>query len=96
MTLGSMVKKSIALALVLGMFNTQILLAEGISGYVHKDDTKVQELDKKIFTGETEKLDKKDTINLTVSQILSSGYTIEGDEFFAEVSQDVEGEKGII
>ena len=33
---------------------------------------------------------------MTVSQVLSSGYTIEGDEFFAEVTGDVIGDKGVI
>ena len=42
-----------------------------------------------------EKLERKDTINLTVSQTLSSGYSLEGDEFFAEVSQEVIGNKGL-
>jgi len=96
MTKGILAKKIFISILVFALLNTQIIFAEGIHGYVNKDDTNRQEINKKIFTGETEKLDRKDTINMTVSQILSSGYSIEGDEFFAEVSSDVEGEKGII
>ncbi len=67
-----------------------------ISGYIHKDDTINKELDKKLFTGEIEELNSKDVINLSVSQVLSSGYTLEGDEFFAEVTSDVEGNKGVL
>lgn len=51
---------------------------------------------KKLFTGEIDQLETKDVIKMTVSQVLSSGYTEEGDEFFAEISSDVEGEKGVI
>ena len=96
MILGINFKKILSFFILLGFLNFQAVFAQGISGYVHKDDTNPQQTDKKIYTGEVDTLDKKDTINLTVSQILSSGYTIEGDEFFAEVSKDVEGEKGII
>ena len=49
-----------------------------------------------IFTGEIETLERKDVINMTVSQVLDGSFTIEGDEFFAEVTTDVIGDKGII
>ena len=67
-----------------------------IEGHIEQTDVKNQELDKKLFTGEVEKLEQEDVIKMTVSQVLSSGYTQEGDEFFAEVSEDVSSEKGII
>ena len=51
---------------------------------------------KELFTGEVDQLEAKDVIKMTVSQVLSSGYTEEGDEFFAEISSEVEGEKGVI
>lgn len=51
---------------------------------------------KELFTGEIDQLEAKDVINMTVSQVLSSGYTEEGDEFFAEISTEVEGDKGVI
>lgn len=95
MRLGFYLKKIFASILLIAIVNIQCVFADGIKGYVNKDDTK-QETERKIFTGETERLDKKDTINMTVSQILSSGYSVEGDEFFAEVSNDVEGDKGVI
>ena len=56
-----------------------------IEGHIEQTDVKNQELDKKLFTGEVEKLEQEDVIKMTVSQVLSSGYTQEGDEFFAEV-----------
>jgi len=51
---------------------------------------------KDLFTGEIEELEVRDVINMTVSQVLSSGYTEEGDEFFAEISSDVAGDKGVV
>lgn len=74
----------------------QSVIADPISGHVQKDDSVNRELDKKLFTGEVEELNSKDVISLNVSQVLSSGYTLEGDEFFAEVTSDVEGEKGLL
>lgn len=49
-----------------------------------------------IFTGSVETLDRKEIINMTVSQILDSSISIEGDEFFAEVTDDVYSNKGVI
>lgn len=49
-----------------------------------------------IFTGEIETLERKDIINMTVSQVLDGSFTMEGDEFFAEVTTDVVGDKGVI
>lgn len=50
----------------------------------------------KLFTGKIETLDRRDVINMTVSQVLDSSISMEGDEFFAEVTSDVYGDKGII
>lgn len=52
--------------------------------------------DETLFTGKTEYLEKKDVIEMTVSQVLDGSFSLEGDEFFAEVTSDVLGDKGII
>lgn len=57
---------------------------------------KAEDKSKELFTGEIDQLEAKDVIKMTVSQVLSSGFTEEGDEFFAEISSEVEGEKGVI
>lgn len=49
-----------------------------------------------IFSGETDKIETKDEINMTVSQVLSAGISEEGDEFFAEVTNEVVGSKGVL
>lgn len=94
--MGKNIKKFISLTLICAFLNTQIALCSTMSGHIQKDDINQQQLNKELFTGEIEKLDGNDVINLTVSQVLSSGYTLEGDEFFAEVTVDVETDKGVI
>ena len=64
-------------------------------GHAEFDD-QYTELDKELFTGKTETLDKKDTIEMTVSQVIDGSFSFEGDEFFAQVTSDVIGDKGII
>lgn len=49
-----------------------------------------------LFTGKMETLEKKDVINMTVSQVLDGTFSLEGDEFFAEITSDVIGDKGVI
>lgn len=60
------------------------------------ESTQIQTPPDEIFTGKIETLERKDVINMTVSQVLDSSISIEGDEFFAEVTEDVYGNKGII
>lgn len=53
-------------------------------------------IDKEIFTGTVDELDKSDVIHMTVSQVIDASFSFEGDEFFAEVSDNVYSDKGII
>ncbi len=94
--MGSKFKKFLSASLLCSFLALQSAYCDPISGYVEKSEKNNQHLNKELFTGEIEKLDSKDVINLTVSQVLSSGYTLEGDEFFAEVTSDVESDKGVI
>ncbi|MBQ4646887.1 MAG: hypothetical protein IJB79_06030 [Candidatus Gastranaerophilales bacterium] len=94
--MGKNSKKILTSLILCAFLCAQAGFASTMSGHIQKDEQAQEELDKKMFTGEIEKLDDNDVINLTVSQVLSSGYTVEGDEFFAEVTTDVETDKGII
>jgi len=94
--MGISTKKIIATIILSSLLSTQAGVCETMSGHIQKNEQNQQELNKELFTGEIEKLDGDDVINLTVSQVLSSGYTFEGDEFFAEVTTDVETDKGVI
>ena len=76
-----------------------VKLAALDSGYFqgHAEYTDKKEVeDSQLFTGEVEVLDKKTEIKMTVSQVLSASLSAEGDEFFAEVSSELEGQKGLV
>ncbi len=64
-------------------------------GHAEKTETK-EEQKNPIFTGETEVIKSNDIINMTVSQVLGAGVTETGDEFFAEITNEVVGDKGVI
>lgn len=62
----------------------------------HAETTNSIETKNELFTGATDKLNKKDTLIMTVSQVLDTNQSKEGSEFFAEVTNDLEGRKGIL
>lgn len=64
-------------------------------GHAEVTDNKDQKKET-IFTGETETIQPRDTINMTVSQVLGAGVTESGDEFFAEITNEVVGKKGVV
>ena len=72
-----------------------VLAQEPLKGSVVETGTS-QEIYDQMFTGKIETLDRSDVIHMTVSQVLDSTTSMEGDEFFAEVTSDVYGDKGII
>lgn len=90
-------RRGIALFILSVFLMQNVCFASGdvFSGHAEYDDDYV-ELDKKLFTGKTETLEKRDTIEMTVSQVLDGSFSFEGDEFFAEVTSDVYGNKGVI
>lgn len=90
-------KKKLAL-LILSTFlinNMSFAAGDVFQGHAEFDD-EYTELDKKMYTGKTETLEKKDVIEMTVSQVLDGSFSFEGDEFFAEVTSDVIGDKGVV
>ena len=76
------------------MMNTAIAEIP-FQGHAEFDD-QYSQLDKELFTDKKDTLDKKDVIEMTVSQVLDGSFSLEGDEFFAEVTSDVMGDKGVI
>lgn len=90
-------KKIISILLLISFILTSIpVVAEDVyKGYAEKSD-KYQKIQEELFTGKVEEIDKHDVINMTVSQVLDSNISIEGDEFFAEVTTDVKGDKGVV
>lgn len=70
--------------------------ADVLQGHAEKTEQYEQRLQQELFTGKVENLERKDIINMTVSQVLDSSINIEGDEFFAEVTDEVKGDNGVI
>lgn len=90
-------KKKLAIILLSIFLTNNVGFASGDVFQGHAEfDEEYAELDKEMYTGKTETLEKRDTIEMTVSQVLDGSFSFEGDEFFAEVTSDVIGDKGII
>ena len=90
-------KRKLAL-LILSIFLLQGLAisAEDVyQGHAEFSD-EYPEYDEKLYTGKKETLEKRDTIEMTVSQVIDGSFSFQGDEFFAEVTSDVVGDKGVI
>ncbi len=90
-------KKFISFLLIFSMLQQCSLPAYSAvwRGHAEITDTKRPE-QQEIFTGKIDKLEQKEVVKMVVSQVLQGGTTFEGDEFFAEVSADVEGGGGIL
>lgn len=87
-------KRLLAVLLLVGYFiPCPYSSAETLKGFVTEED-KFENT--KMFTGEVDKLDSKDTVKMTVSHIINGSINEAGDEFFAEITEDVGGKKGII
>ena len=65
-------------------------------GPIEETDVRNEGEKDKMFTNEVKKLDEVKTVELTVSQVLAGTTSVEGDEFFAEVSQDVLAGSGVL
>lgn len=90
-------KKLIAIFLIIFISSSNMAICDDVlHGHAEITDTYKQKLQDELFTGRIENLDRKDIINMTVSQVLDSSINIEGDEFFAEVTDEVKGDKGVI
>jgi len=77
-------------------YTTLFAFADIFEGHAEVNTGVQNVLDKELFTGTVDELDKSDVIHMTVSQVLDASFSFEGDEFFAEVSSDVYSDKGII
>lgn len=58
-------------------------------------ETVEQQLPKDTFTGEFREIKEKEVIELTVDKVIDTNFSIEGDEFFAKVTNDV-GKNGVV
>jgi len=88
-------RKIISLILAIMFTTAPVLAIEPLKGSV-TETNEIKQIEDELFTGKIETLNKREIIHMTVSQILDSSISIEGDEFFAEVTDDVYGNKGIV
>lgn len=83
--------------LLIFILNTNLAMSEVLHGTIEKSNEYRDYINQKeMYTGEVETLERKDVIEMTVSQVIDSTINIEGDEFFAEVTTEVYGDKGVI
>ena len=92
----SYMKKVFTIFLIFIMVSMPVFSADVKGRIEQTDNVEFKKDNDKLFTGEVETLKEDKTVTVTVSQVLSSGYTQVGDEFFAEISQDVYGKSGMI
>lgn len=62
----------------------------------HAETTNSAQSQNELFTGAIKKLDRNEILIMTVSQVLDTNLSKKGSEFFAEVTNDVEGNSGIL
>ncbi len=94
-------KKILTFMLALNIFISQSLLciAQEVESPVIRSGIQYNENQKapdKLFTGEVEKVKKGTVLKMTVSSVLSTTYTEKGDEFYAEITDDLNLKKGIV
>ena len=94
-------KKKILSILILSIFclsNAELIAFADTPYQGHIEETNIAPKNEEdnIFTKEETKIEQNKVINLTVAQVLSNTTSIEGDEFFAEVSDDVLAETGVL
>lgn len=97
MLYNAVMKKVISSFLLIAFLfiNAPVLADPVFEGHAEKSD-QLQKLESELFTGQVETLERSDVIHMTVSQVLDSNINEEGDEFFAEVVNDVEGDSGVL
>ena len=97
MMYNTIMKKVIALFLLISFLGLQTpVIADPVfEGHAEMSD-QYRQLESDLFTGQVEHMERPDVIHMTVSQVLDSNINIEGDEFFAEVVNDVSGEAGVL
>lgn len=95
--MNSYFKKYLVLILIsiLGVSNSAFASSNVFQGHVERQNSAKNEKNE-LYTGSTDTLNKKDILKMTVSKVIDAKNAKENDEFFAEVSDDVECQGGIL
>lgn len=89
--------KSLVLILifVFGFSNSAFALENLFQGHVEHQNSAKKEKNE-LYTGSIDTLNHKDILKMTVSKVIDAKSAKENDEFFAEVTDDVESKDGIL
>lgn len=87
------IRKILSGTILLSLLISNSVFAEPLKGSVTEEG---QFQENEMFTGESDTLDSKDTVKMTVSHVINGSINEAGDEFFAEITEDIGGKKGVI
>lgn len=95
--MNSYFKKSLVLILIcaFGFSNSALALENIFQGHVEHQNSEKKE-GNELYTGTVDTLNHKDILKMTVSKVIDAKNAKENDEFFAEVTDDVESKDGIL
>ena len=69
---------------------------EVVSSSIYHGQIQVDQTFQEMFTGQTDEVEKGTKIEMTVSTVVGSNVSMEGDEFFAELTEDISTDSGIV
>ena len=78
-----------------GSLSAVCALEDVFKGHIEEQNSTEKEKNK-LYTGSIDKLDHNDILKMTVSKVLDANNSKENDEFFAEVTDDIEAKDGIL
>lgn len=95
--MNSYLKKSLVLILIsaFGVSNSALAIENVFQGRVEQQNSTNNEKNE-LYTGTVDTLNHKNILKMTVSKVIDAKNAKENDEFFAEVSDDVESKDGIL
>jgi len=78
-----------------GFYNVAYALEDVFQGHIEEQNS-TKKAKNELYTGSVDTLGHKDILKMTVSKVLDATNSKKDDEFFAEVTDDVEGKDGIL
>lgn len=89
-----MIKKIFSTLILISLTSNIVFGSDIFKGYIEK--TTEPQRNSELYTGEIKVIEKENIVKMTVSQVIDGNYAIEGDEFFAEITDDLEVENGVL
>jgi len=89
-----MFRKLISSFILIVFMSDMTFASDVFRGYIEK--TTEPQHNSELYTGEIHVIEKENVVKMTVSQVIDGSFSVEGDEFFAQITDDVEAGDGII